>query len=103
MPRASRAGRRYQARLNFGDGMGELWQWVTSFPEGHRVQEIWYHLQLGIKTQRALSQAAAGVLLGAHPAPACSLPAAGVRIVPAAAEEMDDDWDPVALSTASAA
>lgn len=73
MPRASRSGRRYQARLKFATGMGELWEWVTGLPEGSRVQEIFFHLQLGIKVARSLNCAGAVIIAAGLAATADSI------------------------------
>jgi hypothetical protein len=102
VPRASRAGRRYQARLNFSDRMGEMWEWVNSLPEGSRMDQIWFHLQLGVRVGRNLQQAGAAMLTGGqvHVSETVTASPAAVTTPPVAANQsfaLDDDWDPVAL------
>lgn len=98
-PRASRAGLSYEARLNFSDGMGELWAWVRGVPGGKRVHDIFFHLRLGIMVAPRLTHAADTVALGAHKSPplqAVALPEASVA--PSAPSlALDDDWDPIAM------
>lgn len=67
MPRASRSGRRFQARVNFASGMGELWDWVIALPDENRKQEVIFHLHLGIKIAAGL--APAGQAGGRHVPP----------------------------------
>ena len=105
MPRASGGEGAYLARLNFTDGMGELWNWLSALSAGERVQEIFFHLQLGIKVARSLKHVGDAVLAGGYPpapAPVAAPGAAPVAVVdvpqaaPAAAGSplvLGDDWD----------
>lgn len=103
MPRASRAGRSCLVRLDFTDAMGELWDWITGLPVGSRVQEILFHVHLGIKFARNLHAAGAAVIGGAHvasPPAVLVAPAAPAAVVPEAQPMptgqslvLDEDWD----------
>lgn len=98
LPRPGRGGKRCAVRLNFCDRHGELWEWVTSFPERHRVQEIWFHLQLGIKTARLMAQNGGARGAGGQVANATATSAAVPRPTGKGdAPALDDEWDPVAL------
>lgn len=104
MPRASRVGRSYLVRLDFTDAMGELWDWVMGLPVGIRVQEILFHLHLGIKFARSLHAAGAAAIGGAHvpavPTVAVAAAAPAVAVLPEAQPMpqgqslvLDEDWD----------
>jgi hypothetical protein len=101
MPRASGGEGAYLARLNFTDGMGELWNWLSALSAGERVQEIFFHLQLGIKVARSLKHVGDAVLAGGYSsAPAPVAAPVAVVDVPAAAPApasnplvLGDDWD----------
>lgn len=99
MPRTGGAGGGYLARLNFTDGMGELWEWVTALPEGSRVQEIFFHLQLGIKVASSLKHASEAAMSGGQPpAPAAAVAVPDAPPAPSSQSlVLDDDWDPVGL------
>lgn len=64
MPETRISRRRYQARLNFNDGMGELWDWIVAVPEGCRTHEILFHLQLGLHFRRSIAQVGSAALAG---------------------------------------
>ena len=113
MPRASRAGQNWEVRLDFTDAMGELWDWVTGTPEGGRVQEIFFHVHLGIKAARNLNGAGATLIGAAQvpPPPAVLASPTAPAVLPTPTAQavvvepeaqpaspgqslvLDDDWD----------
>lgn len=66
--RGNRTRKRYQARLNLHDGMGALWDWLMSVPEGSRAHELICAANLGVQVARGASQGAVTAALPSSPA-----------------------------------